>query len=86
MVAPMNRSGKTDAVQIGGNDNHPEKMGNRVAHDHWPRLITLSFPKGLPPSMGAPLAPGATAHPSFSKIEAARQSEPAFTDSGHRCT
>ena len=27
MVAPMNRSGKTDAVQIGGNDNHPEKMG-----------------------------------------------------------
>lgn len=29
MVAPMNRSGKTDAVQIGGNDNHPEKMGNR---------------------------------------------------------
>ena len=40
----MNRSGKTDAVQIGGNDNHPEKMGNRQQQTN--PADVAAFPKG----------------------------------------
>lgn len=43
MVAPMNRSGKTDAVQIGGNDNHPEKMGNRQQRTN--RADVAAYPR-----------------------------------------
>ena len=50
------------------------KMGNR--QPQYNSADVAAFPKGLPPSMGAPLAPGATVHPSlfvnFSKIAFSR--------------